>query len=163
MESSDDNGKPRHFYSAGLGDDFRFTIPEQIRAQVCMDYPENPTVFWYYEKTQNLPVIANRQLAEPNYERSERLTYTLYDGIRTEIPKTIRESCGLVREDGTPSTETVYIIAVGDMLTGDTRSAYVLTERKAWELLPNPHPDSIDQDLADQVLAQAPGFLPTPK
>lgn len=167
MNSDDADSGPRHLYSASLSDDYRFTIPSQLRPHICIDYSEdNPTdssVFWYRETTQNLPVVANNKLTEANYETAEYLTYTLQKYFRLEIPKSIRKKCELVDDDGTPAVDTIFVVAVGNMLAGDTRSAFILTERKAWDLLPNPHPDSIDQGLADQVLNQAPGFLPTPR
>lgn len=166
MTSQADDG-PQELHSANFSDNFRFTIPPPLRPHLCMDYDEgNPTaasVFWYYETTHNVPVLANNPLTQANFASADRVTYGVKDNWRIQIPEGMRKQCRLVNPDGTPVTDTIYILAFGDMLLNDPKSAFILTEPQAWDLLPTDGTDSINHTFADQVLAHAPGFLSTPE
>lgn len=138
--------------------DNRLFIPEPFREIVFQGKGDEAITFWGVEESQSLGVLSNRWLTKPGFDSFGSYDAQNESGSRVHIAKDVRDETEIEGDSG----NILYLFSFGDMLSGQTRSAYVLTERQGWNLLPLQDADS-ESKVAKTVLSKVPGFLSEPE
>lgn len=163
---------PGRFMSTPVRKSNRIPIPEPFRPIICMDYSEdreesNAVTFWGKEKSRNLAVLSSRWLGKDDFKTYS--DYQLNDNSWVHLPDKVIQDTELDDYDSDDHQDheenpqkVVYLFSYGNMLEGDTQSAYVLTEKQAWKLLPINELEGTDEEISDSILNKVPGFMSTP-
>lgn len=155
MTEEDSKGR---WMSTEVRKDNRLFIPEPFREIVFQGEGDEAITFWGVEESQSFAVLSNRWLTKPGYDSFGSYDAQNESGSRVHIAKDVRDETEVEGDSG----DILYLFSFGDMLSGETRSAYVLTERQGWELLPLQNEGS-ESEVAKTVLNKVPGFLSEPE
>ncbi|WP_353634422.1 hypothetical protein [Halobacterium sp. NMX12-1] len=147
--------------SSTVNADSRLPVPDPFKEVVFRDYPESPAAFWGREKSQGFAVLCSDVLSKPDFEilKSDDgtfQTYKLNEDNWVHIADAVVDETEISDEPG----EVVYFFMYGEMMEGDTKSAYVLTEKQAWRFLPVEEIQG--EGVTETLLSDVPGFLSSP-
>ncbi|MDZ7688639.1 MAG: hypothetical protein U5J64_07955 [Halobacteriales archaeon] len=127
-------------------------LPDKVRKMVSTQNDlMGEIVYWHYEKGGEVATIANDKLQKPSYTFLKATR--VYDGPSIRPPSELMQKLTYDFEEG----ENVVYLAYSEMSEGDYRSAFLLSEEKAWELLPQDEGDG-DDDLISAIM-NTPGFI----
>lgn len=134
----------------------KINFPDKFQEKIAYKHElHGESVEWNYERNAQVAVVSNTALTQEQYVHVSR-TKVLDDGSNIRPPN------ALIGQLSRPFYKdlTVVYLAHEEMLEGETRSVYLLTESQALELMGQPTAES--EELKDRLF-NTPAFLPTPK
>ncbi|TQQ82994.1 hypothetical protein EGH24_06050 [Halonotius terrestris] len=134
----------------------KINFPDKVQRNVSFEHrAHGESVEWHYEENEGVAVISNDRLSDERYVHIKRAN-VMDDGVNIRPPNDLIEDLSRPIYKG---MTTVYL-AHEDMLEGDIRSVYLLTESQAFTLIGERTDDS--KELRE-VLSNTPRFLPIPE
>jgi hypothetical protein len=161
--SASDQEVPGLWLSGTVKGDQRLSVPDPFQEKLFQGGPADRSAYWGREESRDLAVLSTRLLEKENFttilKPDDRPEPYFLDGNRVLIADEITETTAITSQKG----EILYLFSYGEMLEGDTVSAYVLTETQCWRLLPVEELAGVDEGLSETVLRKIPGFMSPPK
>lgn len=134
----------------------KINFPDEVQAHISYEHRvHGESVEWHYEEDVGVAVISNDRLSNNRYVHVKRADVT-DNGVNIRPPNDLIESLSRPIYKGM----TVVYLAHEDMLEGDIRSVYLLTESQALNLVGE---RSDESEELREVLSDTPRFLPTPE
>lgn len=113
------------------------------------------SVEWNYEKNTGVAIVSNTPLTRERYHHIKR-TKVLDNGSNIRPPDDLVATLSRPVYPGL----TVAYMAHEEMLEGEKRSVYILTEGQALELMGT---SRADREELREILLKTPAFLPVPE
>jgi hypothetical protein len=134
----------------------KINFPDEFQGKIAYNHElHGESVEWNYERNAKVAVVSSAPLTQDRYVHVSR-TKVLDNGSN------IRPPDDLIGQLSRPFYKglTVVYLTHEEMLEGETRSVYLLTESQALELMGQPTAES---EELKEILFNTPAFLPVPK
>lgn len=139
----------------------RIRLPEVVQEVVETIHPEaGPSIYWNYERHSKFVVISNEFLRQQkeNYVEAGRTKILFPDekGLYNKIRPP--QDLGTVILSYFVKDEWLYYLAYEDMIEGEVRSVFLLTEDQIKDILPQDYSEG--EEIKEYIL-NTPGILPS--